>query len=95
MDANMKAVLLITTNRKNSGVSQLTIAAPEGPKIDLAKSLDAADTYIPLSRKDATPQWEQLKKDNPYGFDIGSYCRDLYNIVSFLLTTNNSCRGFR
>ncbi|KAK9781054.1 putative NADP-dependent mannitol dehydrogenase [Seiridium cardinale] len=62
--------LMMAQFLKNSGVSQLTIAAPEGSKLDLAKSLDAADTYIGLSRKDSTPQWEQLKKDNPYGFDI-------------------------
>jgi len=37
----------------------------------LAKSLDAADTYIELSRKDNKPQLEKLKADNPYGFDIG------------------------
>ncbi|RYP31707.1 hypothetical protein DL767_005620 [Monosporascus sp. MG133] len=53
-----------------SGVSQLTIAAPEGAKMDLAKSLDCADFYVPLSRSNSAPQWEQLKKDNPYGFDI-------------------------
>lgn len=39
--------------------------------MELAKSLDAADFYVPLSRKDASPQWAQIKKDNPYGFDIG------------------------
>lgn len=59
-------------NRRHSGVSQLTIAAPEGSKMELAKSLDAADFYVPLSRSNSTPQWEQLKKDNPYGFDIGT-----------------------
>lgn len=39
--------------------------------MDLAKKLEAADTYIPLSRDNAQPQWDQIKKDNPYGFDIG------------------------
>ena len=39
--------------------------------MELAKSLDAADFYVPLSRSNSAPQWEQLKKDNPYGFDIG------------------------
>jgi hypothetical protein len=39
--------------------------------MELAKSLNAADVYVPLSRSDSTPQWEQLKKDNPYGFDVG------------------------
>lgn len=63
--------------RKHSGVSRLTIAAPGGPKIELAKSLDAADYYVPLDRSDPTPQWEQIKKDNPYGFDIGM-CSTLF-----------------
>jgi len=62
--------LMMAQFLKLSGVSQLTIAAPEGQKMDLAKSLDAADFYVPLSRKDSAPQWAQLKKDNPYGFDI-------------------------
>lgn len=64
-------MLLTVFNRKHSGVSQLTIAAPEGSKMELAKSLDAADFYVPLSRSNPAPQWEQIKKDNPYGFDIG------------------------
>ena len=41
--------------------------------MDLAKSLDAADFYVPLSRANSAPQWEQIKKDNPYGFDIGAF----------------------
>ncbi|KAL1881110.1 hypothetical protein VTK73DRAFT_4787 [Phialemonium thermophilum] len=55
---------------RQNGCSQVTIAAPKGLKMDLAKSLDAADTYIELSRTDPGPQFEKLKKDNPYGFDI-------------------------
>lgn len=39
--------------------------------MELAKSLEAADKYVPLSRKDPAPQWAKLKEDNPYGFDIG------------------------
>jgi D-arabinitol dehydrogenase (NADP+) len=62
--------LMMAQLLKHSGVSQLTLAAPEGAKMDLAKSLDAADHYIPLSRSNSAPQWEQIKKDNPYGFDI-------------------------
>jgi D-arabinitol dehydrogenase (NADP+) len=62
--------LMMAQLLKHSGVSQLTLAAPEGSKMDLAKSLEAADTYIPLSRSNPGPQWEQIKKDNPYGFDI-------------------------
>lgn len=56
--------------RQNGGC-QVTIAAPKGLKMDLAKNLDAADTYIELSRENPDAQFSQLKKDNPYGFDIG------------------------
>ncbi|KAI1189564.1 GroES-like protein [Nemania serpens] len=62
--------LMMAQFLKHSGVSRLTIAAPGGPKVELAKSLDAADYYVSLDRSDPTPQWEQIKKDNPYGFDI-------------------------
>lgn len=58
--------------RQNGGC-QVTIAAPKGLKMDLAKDLDAADTYIELSRDNPEAQFEQLKKDNPYGFDIGKF----------------------
>ena len=40
-----------------------------GPR-DIAKQLNAGDEYIELDRQDPEPQWEQLKKDNPYGFDV-------------------------
>lgn len=56
--------------RQNGGC-RVTIAAPGGLKMDLAKSLDAADEYIELSRSEPGPQFEALKKDNPYGFDVG------------------------
>ncbi|KXJ96838.1 chaperonin 10-like protein [Microdochium bolleyi] len=62
--------LMMAQFLKLAGVSQLTIAAPGGPKMDLARKLEAADTYIDLSRDNAQPQWDQIKKDNPYGFDI-------------------------
>ncbi len=38
--------------------------------MNLAKDLDAADHYIELSRSNPVPQFEQIKKDNPHGFDI-------------------------
>ncbi|KAK3387219.1 NADP-dependent mannitol dehydrogenase [Podospora didyma] len=67
--AGPTGLMLAQLLRKN-GCSQVTIAAPGGLKMDLAKQLDAADTYIELSRTDPAAQYEQLKKDNPYGFDI-------------------------
>ena len=36
----------------------------------IAKELDAADEYIELDRSNAKEQWAQIKKDNPYGFDV-------------------------
>ena len=55
--------------RQNGGC-QVTIAAPGGLKMDLAKSLDAADHYVELSRTDPAAQFDALKKNNPYGFDV-------------------------
>jgi D-arabinitol dehydrogenase (NADP+) len=46
------------------------IAAPEGLKMDLAKSLDAGDEYISLSRSEPEVQFNKIKADTPYGFDI-------------------------
>jgi hypothetical protein len=37
-------------------------------KFELAKKLGAADIYVELSRSNPEVQFEQLKKDHPYGF---------------------------
>jgi D-arabinitol dehydrogenase (NADP+) len=55
---------------RHNGASHVVVAAPEGLKMDLAKKLDAADVYVELSRSNPEAQFEQIKKDNPYGFDI-------------------------
>ncbi|PHH65149.1 hypothetical protein CDD81_3280 [Ophiocordyceps australis] len=64
--------LMLAQLLRQNGCSQVTIAAPCGIKMELAKSLDAADTYIELSRdqSEAQGQFAQLKDDNPHGFDI-------------------------
>jgi D-arabinitol dehydrogenase (NADP+) len=62
--------LMLTQMLRLNGGCNVTIAAPEGLKMNLAKSLDAADEYVELSRKDPAPQFEKLKSENPYGFDI-------------------------
>ncbi|KAF2968782.1 hypothetical protein GQX73_g4801 [Xylaria multiplex] len=64
------AGIMMSQFLKQSGVSQLTIASFGGLKMDLAKSLHAADYYVTIDRSNVAPQWEQLKKDNPRGFDI-------------------------
>jgi D-arabinitol dehydrogenase (NADP+) len=62
--------LMLTQMLRLNGGCHVVVAAPEGLKMNLAKSLDAADEYVELSRKDPGPQFEKLKRENPYGFDI-------------------------
>lgn len=55
---------------KLNGAAKVVIAANKGIKTDIAKQLDAADEYIELDRQNPGAQWDQIKKDYPYGFDI-------------------------
>jgi len=55
--------------RQNGGC-HVVVAAPKGLKMDLAKRLDSADVYIELSRTNPEEQFQKLKEENPYGFDI-------------------------
>ncbi|KAL4993831.1 chaperonin 10-like protein [Aspergillus recurvatus] len=52
------------------GGCHVVVCAPEGLKMELAKSLGAGDEYIALSRQHPSAQFNKLKADNPYGFDI-------------------------
>ncbi|KAI0073640.1 GroES-like protein [Panus rudis PR-1116 ss-1] len=62
--------LILAQLLKLNGAHKVTIAANKGIKMDIAKQLEAGDEYIELDRQNPGPQWEQLKKDNPYGFDV-------------------------
>lgn len=78
--------LILAQLLKINGASKVVLAANKGIKMDLARTLDAADVYIDLDRTNPEAQWEQLKKvlllrlvsvyrlthaqDYPYGFDI-------------------------
>src|SRR5207247_7061025 len=55
--------------RQNGGC-RVVVAAPQGLKMELAKKLEAGDEYVELSRTDPAAQFETIKKENPYGFDI-------------------------
>lgn len=47
------------------------IAAPGGLKMDLARSLNAADEYVKLPRETvAAATLRKLRSESPYGFDI-------------------------
>lgn len=62
--------LVLAQMLKQNGACHVVIAAPEGLKMDLAKKLDAADEYIALSRTNPQEQFEKIKKDHIFGFDI-------------------------
>ncbi|KDQ60175.1 hypothetical protein JAAARDRAFT_32547 [Jaapia argillacea MUCL 33604] len=62
--------LMLSQLLKLNGASKVVLAANKGIKMDIAKDLECADVYIELDRQNPGPQWEQLKKDHPYGFDV-------------------------
>ena len=62
--------LILAQLLKLNGASRVVIAANKGIKMDIAKKLNAADEYIELDRKAPEAQWQKLKDDNPYGFDV-------------------------
>jgi D-arabinitol dehydrogenase (NADP+) len=48
----------------------LTIASKAGPKLDLARELNIADSFITVSDDNPGHDMATLHADNPYGFDI-------------------------
>jgi hypothetical protein len=55
---------------KLNGASRVVIAANQGIKTKVARDLDCGDEYIELDRLEPEPQWAELKRANPHGFDI-------------------------
>ncbi|KAK8861588.1 chlorophyll synthesis pathway protein BchC [Kwoniella newhampshirensis] len=74
--------LILAQLMKIGGAGHITIAANKGIKMDIARKVDAADTYVDLDRKDAAKQWAKLKEDNPYGFDVVAECTGVESIVN-------------
>ncbi|KAF9226326.1 GroES-like protein [Gyrodon lividus] len=62
--------LILAQLLKLNGASRVVIAANKGIKTKIAQELEAGDDYIELDRSNPTPQWNKIKKDNPYGFDV-------------------------
>ncbi|KAJ3813090.1 chaperonin 10-like protein [Lentinula aff. lateritia] len=62
--------LILAQLLKLNGASRVVIAANKGIKMDIAKDLEAGDEYIELDRQQPEAQWNKLKEDNPYGFDV-------------------------
>lgn len=79
--------LILAQLLKLNGAAKVVIAANKGIKTDIAKQLDAGDEYIELDRVNPGPQWEKLKADNPYGFDVvvcpASLQRTFWKLILF------------
>ncbi|KAI9602311.1 hypothetical protein KEM48_002487 [Puccinia striiformis f. sp. tritici PST-130] len=74
--------LILAQLLKLNGAQRVVLAANKGMKMDIARKIEAADEYIDLDRKDAANQWAQLKKDNPYGFDVVVEATGVESIVN-------------
>jgi threonine dehydrogenase-like Zn-dependent dehydrogenase len=62
--------LVLSQMLRQNGGCHVVVAAPKGIKMDLAKKLGAGDEYVELSRENPEVQFQKLKSENPYGFDI-------------------------
>ncbi|KIM85703.1 hypothetical protein PILCRDRAFT_816905 [Piloderma croceum F 1598] len=62
--------LILAQLLKLNGASRVVIAANNGIKIKIAKELEAGHEYIELDRQNPQAQWEKIKQENPYGFDV-------------------------
>jgi D-arabinitol dehydrogenase (NADP+) len=62
--------LVLAQLLKLNGAIKVVIAANKGIKTQKARELNAGDDYVELDREHPGPQWEQIKKDYPYGFDV-------------------------
>lgn len=67
--AGPTGLVLAQMLRQNGGCN-VVVAAPQGLKMNLAQKLGAGDKYIELSRQNPQAQFDALKAENPYGFDI-------------------------
>ncbi|KAF8639116.1 hypothetical protein AX17_001731 [Amanita inopinata Kibby_2008] len=62
--------LVLAQLLKLNGASKVVIASNKGIKTEIARRLEASDEIIELDRNNPGPQWEKLKHDYPYGFDV-------------------------
>lgn len=62
--------LILAQLLRANGAHRVVIAANQGIKMDIAKKLEVADEYVELNRSNPETQWQKLKQENPYGFDV-------------------------
>ncbi|OAX36839.1 GroES-like protein [Rhizopogon vinicolor AM-OR11-026] len=62
--------LILAQLLKLNGAAKVVIAANKGIKTQIAQDLGAGDIYVELDRENPAPQWKQLQRDYPHGFDV-------------------------
>ena len=77
--------ILLAQLLKRNGAQRIVVAAHKGVKMDIAKTLGSkstfgtngtglgvADEYVEIERDSerSKSQWEKLRMENPYGFDV-------------------------
>ncbi|KAK0303162.1 hypothetical protein LTR01_008308 [Friedmanniomyces endolithicus] len=62
--------MLLAQLLKLNGTANLTIASKPGPKLDLAKRLNLADSFVAISDTNAKEDVDALLQSSPHGFDI-------------------------
>ncbi|CAG5159497.1 uncharacterized protein ALTATR162_LOCUS5612 [Alternaria atra] len=62
--------ILLAQLIKINGAAHLTIASKPGPKLELARELGIADSYVTISDDNPGADMTTLETNNPYGFDI-------------------------
>ncbi|KEI39514.1 uncharacterized protein L969DRAFT_17435 [Mixia osmundae IAM 14324] len=62
--------LMLAQLLRQAGAAKVVLAANAGMKMKIAREVNAADVYIDLDRQNAKDQWADIKKNNPYGFDV-------------------------
>lgn len=62
--------LIMAQLLKLNGASRVVIAANKGIKTKIASDLDAGHEVIELDRENPESQWDKIRAENPYGFDV-------------------------
>ncbi|KAH8101863.1 NADP+-dependent D-mannitol dehydrogenase [Cristinia sonorae] len=65
--------LILAQLLKRNGAMNVVIAANKGIKMEVARRMNAGHKYVELDRGEggrADEQWEELRMEHPYGFDV-------------------------
>ena len=62
--------LILAQLLRLNGAARVVVIANAGVKTLIAKAINAADDVIELDREAPGEQWNRLREENPYGFDV-------------------------